>query len=233
MAPQRLALLLLSLVATVVADGEPAAPGLRGGPAAVQEASPEAVSAASESNDNGDDDPCSAPMLSTAVSMAEACFKACPEVCAPLAASGAAWTAGVNPAFAVCGAQEQFACLVRNLDACGALLDAADGYVGASPKLPRTEEDLAAACLSASSDDWDGEDDDAAAEQDEETPAQSGEDGAALAEAGAEVHSEGWAFCNARRSGWFCYRHSRVRCCRKSWGMVRCGTINNWHGCWR
>merc|ERR1712087_820412 len=45
----------------------------------------------------------------------------------------------------------------------------------------------------------------------------------------------GGSFCTAHRIGFFCDGTTRVRCCRKVWGFVKCGTTVRssacgWHG---
>merc|ERR1712024_90070 len=48
--------------------------------------------------------------------------------------------------------------------------------------------------------------------------------------------SSGWghSFCTAHHVGYFCRGFTRVRCCRRSWGFVRCGSFGHYRGCgWR
>jgi len=45
----------------------------------------------------------------------------------------------------------------------------------------------------------------------------------------------GGSFCTSHRTGFFCDGTTRVRCCRKTWGFVKCGTTVRssscgWHG---
>lgn len=44
---------------------------------------------------------------------------------------------------------------------------------------------------------------------------------------GAFFNTWGQSFCETHRTGFFCDGTTRVRCCRKSWGFVKCGTT--WH----
>merc|ERR1712038_1318479 len=43
----------------------------------------------------------------------------------------------------------------------------------------------------------------------------------------AAFNTWGQSFCSIHRIGYFCAGTTRVRCCRKSWGFVKCGTT--WH----
>jgi len=41
----------------------------------------------------------------------------------------------------------------------------------------------------------------------------------------------GQSFCEAHHTGFFCDRTTRVRCCRKTWGYVKCGTTYHSTSC--
>merc|ERR1712203_628252 len=44
----------------------------------------------------------------------------------------------------------------------------------------------------------------------------------------------GNSFCSAHHVGTFCSGFTQVRCCRASWGFVRCGSTAHFRGCgWR
>lgn len=43
----------------------------------------------------------------------------------------------------------------------------------------------------------------------------------------ASFNTWGQSFCEVHRTGFFCDGTTRVRCCQKSWGFVKCGTT--WH----
>lgn len=44
---------------------------------------------------------------------------------------------------------------------------------------------------------------------------------------GASFNAWGQSFCEVHHTGFFCDGTTRVRCCRKEWGFVKCGTT--WH----
>merc|ERR1712012_432701 len=48
-----------------------------------------------------------------------------------------------------------------------------------------------------------------------------------------EPSASGWgsSFCTAHHVGYWCRGYTRVRCCRSSWGFVRCGSFDHYRGC--
>merc|ERR1739844_426111 len=48
-----------------------------------------------------------------------------------------------------------------------------------------------------------------------------------------EPSTSGWGrqFCIAHHVGYFCQGFTRVRCCRSTWGFVRCGSFVHYRGC--
>merc|ERR1712241_1176057 len=49
----------------------------------------------------------------------------------------------------------------------------------------------------------------------------------------AAFNTWGRSFCAAHHTGYFCDGTTRVRCCRNTWGYVKCGTTVHWGGCER
>merc|ERR1712226_1414340 len=72
-------------------------------------------------------------------------------------------------------------------------------------------------------------------EADSPRPAKVGWDNATSLQAAAAVDQTwGGSFCTSHSTGFFCSGQTRVRCCRKSWGFVKCGTTVHSSACgWR
>jgi len=69
-------------------------------------------------------------------------------------------------------------------------------------------------------------------EADSPRPAKRGWDNATSLQAAAAVDQTwGGSFCTAHSTGFFCDGSTRVRCCRKSWGFVKCGTTVHSSAC--
>jgi len=50
----------------------------------------------------------------------------------------------------------------------------------------------------------------------------------------AAFNTWGQSFCETHHTGYFCDGTTRVRCCRKTWGFVKCGTTYQSNSCgWR
>merc|ERR1712151_667883 len=69
------------------------------------------------------------------------------------------------------------------------------------------------------------------AEAERPKPAMEGWNASSLLEPAA---AWGGGFCQAHHVGFFCLGRTRVRCCRKTWGFVQCGSSVHYRACgWR